>query len=145
MKFQFFPYDITYKVVGDSPIIFMVGRTREGKKVTVVDKNFRPYFYVQTKNKDLLKPISEKILKLEAEARGTQAKVTEVKEVTKNIISKPRDLLQVFTNIPKGVPVIRDIIKEWDDVESTYEYDILFVRKYLVDKQLTPLTSIKVK
>ena len=46
-KLQFFMYDMTYKVKGDKSLIYLFGRSTEGKRVIVVDDSFQPYFLIQ--------------------------------------------------------------------------------------------------
>jgi DNA polymerase, archaea type len=50
----------------------------------------------------------------------------------------------VFTKKPAHVPIIRDEIKNHQDIENCYEYDIQFVNRYILDKDITPLMSTPV-
>jgi len=140
MDIEFFPLDIAYKIEDSLPVIYLFGRTRQGQQVCVLDDSFRPYFWVVPKpGTDLamrLKPLF-------VEKNNERYEIIKVEETRKKFDEKERVVFKVFVNLPKGVPAIKDIIKEWDDVESVNEYDILFVRRYLIDKQLTPLALVK--
>ena len=45
-KVQFYLMDLTYKVTGGKPQIYLFGRTIDGKQICVTDDSFLPYFYV---------------------------------------------------------------------------------------------------
>ena len=73
-KIMFYLLDITYKVKNGKPVIYMFGRTADGKQVCVIDDSFRPYFYIIPK-KD--KDIREKLGKVYAEGKkGERYEVT---------------------------------------------------------------------
>ncbi|MEM4264098.1 MAG: DNA-directed DNA polymerase [Candidatus Woesearchaeota archaeon] len=142
VKLQFYPLDIAYKVVDGRPVIYMFGRTIDGKQICVLDDSLTPYFYVIPKAGAVLK---DKIEKLSVEKNQTKLSVVKVEETKMRLREKEIDALRVYTNIPAAVPEIKDIIKEWDGVESVNEHDILFVRRYLIDKNIIPLTLVTVE
>ncbi len=142
VKLQFYPLDITYKVVYGRPVIYLFGKTIDGKQICVLDDSLTPYFYVIPKAGAVLK---DKIERISVEKNDTKLFVTKVEEEKMRLREKEIDALRVFTNIPMAVPELRDAIKAWDDVESVNEYDIPFVRRYLIDKNITPLTLVSVE
>jgi len=131
--------DIDYRVVGGKAVIYLYGRTPEGQQICLVDKSFQPYFTVIPHDKAAAK---KKLEGLQVEKSGLQYDVVKVEEVKKKYVGKEVTALKVFVNIPKGVPVVSEEIRHWDEISSTHEYDILFVRRYLLDKQITPLTLV---
>ncbi|MBD3361769.1 hypothetical protein GF358_03175 [Candidatus Woesearchaeota archaeon] len=142
MEFEFFPLDITYKIEDNSPVIYLFGRTKDGQQICVLDDSFRPYFWVVPRKGADLKL---RIKPLFSEKNNDRYEVVDVKEVRKKFNEKETLALKVSVNVPKAVPAIKEILKEWDDIESVNEYDILFTRRYLIDKGITPLTTVKVK
>ncbi|MBD3304234.1 hypothetical protein GF343_03745, partial [Candidatus Woesearchaeota archaeon] len=68
--------------------------------------------------------------------------VTRVEPVKMRYFEKEVDALKVFTNVPMAVPNLKDVIYDWDSVQSVHEYDVRFVRRYLIDKGFTPLTLL---
>ncbi len=134
----FYLTDLTYKVVAGAAVIYLYGRTPDGEQVCVKDPHFKPYFYVKAKE-----DITEKLNRLNVEQKSQECVVTKVERVKKKLREKETQLLKVYTNIPKAVPVIKDIVRDWDAVASVHEYDILFTRRYLIDKGLTPMTLVK--
>lgn len=137
---RFFPVDVSYKVKEGKAAVYLYGRTDDGKQVCVSDSTFRPYFYVIPKKGA---KISERLAAVTAEAKGIKYSVTGIEEAKKKYMGKPVDALRVYVNIPKGVPLIRDQIKGWEEIEIITEYDIKFARRYLIDKKITPMTMVQ--
>ncbi|MBI3034970.1 ribonuclease H-like domain-containing protein [Candidatus Woesearchaeota archaeon] len=135
-KIQFFPLDATYKVVDGKAVINLYGRTIDGSQITVLDSNFEPYFYVIPKDSI---NISEKLEKIRIESENEPAFVARTEAVIKKFLGKEVFAIKVYTNLPSSVPTIREVIKDWDSVSLTHEFDIPFVRRYLIDKSITPL------
>lgn len=141
-RIQFYPLDIIYKTADNRPIIHLYGRTADGKQICAIDTSFRPYFYAIPKSGTRIK---DKIKKLELEYNNEKFCVVDAEMVSKEILGQKRDALKIYINLPKGVPLIKDILKDWDSIESVYEYDIKFTRRYLIDKGITPLSLITIE
>ena len=133
-KIQFFPLDANYKVVEDKAVINLYGKTIDGRQICILDSNFEPYFYVIPKDNINL---AEKLEKIKLEEQN--ASVTKTEAVIKKFLGKEVLALRVYTNLPVSVPAVRDVIKDWESIASIHEYDIPFVRRYLIDKNITPL------
>ncbi len=139
MEISFFPIDVDYKVIDGKAVIFLYGRADNGQRVCVLDDSFQPYFYIISRRN-----IVDKVKKLRIDLDGESFFVVGVEEVSMNYLERPVNALKVYVNLPKAVPEIRKAVKEWEDVERTLEYDILFTRRYLIDKNIMPLTLLKV-
>lgn len=135
-KIQFFPLDANYKTVDGKAVINLYGRTPDGKQVCILDSSFEPYFYVIPKDSI---NISERLEKIRIENENGLSFVTKTETAVKKILGKDVFAIKVYVNLPAGVPVIRSVIKEWDIVSATHEFDIPFARRYLIDKNTTPL------
>ncbi|MDP3765112.1 MAG: DNA-directed DNA polymerase [Nanoarchaeota archaeon] len=135
-KIGFFPLDVTYKVIDGKAVINLYGRTSDGTQICIVDGNFEPYFYVIPKDSI---NIGEKLDKLRIENENEIFFVTKTETVAKKFLGKEVFAIKVYTNLPSSIPVIRDVIKEWNTVSSIHEFDIPFVRRYLIDRNITPL------
>ena len=144
-KIQFFVLDVTYKVIEDIPNIFLYGKTLDGRQICVVDKSFKPYFYVFLNSEDDIAIFEEKIKKIEVEQDDYTSKVTDSEVVEKSYLGQKRKAVKIFTKLPKDVPIIRNTIKDWDMINSINEYDIPFARRYLIDKQIIPLNLVEVE
>lgn len=129
--------DATYKVIDGKAVIHLFGKTEDGKQVCILDGNFQPYFYVIPKKEFDAK---EKLEKLSIERDNFRYSVVKTEQIKKNYMGREVDAIKVYTNLPRDVPVIKDLIKEWEFIKSIHEYDILFTRRYLIDKNIIPMT-----
>ncbi|MBI4146710.1 ribonuclease H-like domain-containing protein [Candidatus Woesearchaeota archaeon] len=134
MRLSFYPVDVTYVVRDGRAAILLYGRDVSGRQVCVVDDSFEPYFTVVGNIDPVL---------LEA-LRDGDFFVTRVEKVNKNLNEHDVDALRVFTNLPKGVPVLKDLAKSIPGV-AVYEYDVLFARRYLIDKRIIPMVRTEVE
>jgi DNA polymerase, archaea type len=139
-KIQFFVLDVKYKVVNGKSEIYLFSKTKKGKSIIVIDTQFEPFFYVIPKKNHEL---SEKIEKLKVEKNEESYEVTKTETLKMNYNGKEVDVIKVYTNLPRDISVIRDIIKDWEMVASVNEYDFPFSRRYLADKEITPLTLLE--
>jgi len=144
-KIQFYPLDITYKINDEKPVIYLFGRTINNKQICVIDENFKPYFYVFLKDPDELVDFCRKVTQIKVEHKDREAAVTKAEPITKRHLGKLIKLAKIYVKLPTDVPIIRDVIKEWDVIENIYEYDIPFTKRYLIDKQIIPLTTVEVE
>ncbi len=133
VKTSFYPTDIAYTVKDGKAIIQLYGRTTEGKQICVLDENFEPYFYV-------VGNVDVKVLEA---LKQDDHHVVRVEKVKKNLNEHQIEAFKVFVNIPKAIPVLKDLAKELG--VEVYEYDILFTRRYVIDKGIIPLTLTTVE
>lgn len=144
-KIKFYPIDITYKVKDNKPIIYIFGRNVDGKEICVIDKKFRPYFYVELNDLDNSEEFISKIKKLKFNDRDIEAFVENAEKVNKKLIGKEKIFVKIIVNIPEAVNIIKNEIKDSDFIKSCYEFDIPFTRRYMIDKEIIPLTTTEVK
>jgi DNA polymerase I len=127
--------DVDYETRDGKAVVRLFFKGEE-KNFIAVDSSFSPYFYVA--------PTTENLGGLMEEIRRVE-KVREVLIEEKRRFGAEMRVLRVILHHPQDVPTVREVIKALPGVEMTYEYDILFVRRYLIDKGLTPLTWMEVK
>jgi DNA polymerase, archaea type len=139
-KITFFPLDINYKIENNKAVVYLFGRTADNKQVCVIDENFEPYFYVIPKKG---KDVEEKLNKIKVERNKEISEVVRTEKAKKRFLGKEVDAIRVYVKLPRDVPVIRDIIKDWEILESVNEYDIRFKKRYLIDKNITPLVEVE--
>jgi DNA polymerase, archaea type len=139
-KIQFFVLDLKYKTVNDKAEVYLFGKTNKGEKVILIDDSFEPYFYVIPKKGQQL---NAKLEKIRVEKDEDISEVTKTENVKKNYNGQEVDAIKVFTKLPRDIAVIREIIKDWEIIESINEYDIQFIRRYLIDKEILPLVLLE--
>lgn len=135
-KVQFFPLDAAYRIADGKAVINLYGRASDGRQICIVDGNFEPYFYVIPKDSA---NIGEKLEKIRIENNGGLSFVTRTETAVKKLLGKEVFAIKVCANLPSSVPVIKEAVQEWETIASIHEYDIPFARRYLIDKNITPL------
>ena len=136
-KIQFYLLDLTYKVSGKRAEICIFGKTPDNKKVILIDSHFRPYFYVIPKTSP--DAVIRKLEQLKVEKKGIKAHVTQTEVLKKHYKGREVEAVRVYANLPMAVPALANEAKQWDIVSSCHEYDILFTKRYLIDKGLFPM------
>lgn len=135
MQTKFYPTDIQYTVNNGKAVIQLYGRTTDGKQLCVLDENFEPYFYATgDMNQVDLETISE-----------GEYRIVRVEKTRKRINEHEQDAWRLVVNLPKAVPILKDKVKDAPGCTGVHEYDILYTRRYLIDKQITPLTITSVE
>lgn len=133
MRLRFFPTDINYEVVEGRPIIYVYGRS-EKDRVCIIDRNFRPYVLARIEDADF-----SALLGIGDE----EHRVTGYEPVEMRWLGQPHKFLRIYFNVPKAVPALRELVAAIPGILELHEYDILFTRRYLIDKRLTPMTLVE--
>jgi DNA polymerase I len=128
--------DIDYQTRDDEAVIrlFLKG---EKENFIAIDK-FSPYFYV-------LPTTDDKGALIDEIKEAGEGSVKDVKVVDKRFFGKDIKVLRVGVSHPQDVPKIRDDIRNIPGVEDIYEADILFPRRYLIDRKIAPLTWLEIE
>lgn len=136
---DFYPIDIDYVSKGDKSFILIFGRTVDERRITVIDENYEPYFFVIPKDKTFVRKLSSKIEGLSFKIKDKTIFVKKVDIVQKNFFKKEITALKVYLNCARGLSNIKDYIKRFDEVINIYELDLPVYRRYLIDKKIVPL------
>lgn len=137
MELLFYPLDLDYEIREEGPAIYLYGKTTDGRQVCVVDF-FQPYFYVEV---DPQRDVRALLNQIEVRQGETVYRVVGVEEVEKTIVKQKKLFYKVFVPLPKAVPLVKERAAALG--LQCYEYDILFVYRYLIDKQIVPMTLVK--
>lgn len=141
---EFYPYDFDYFINKEgNPEIQIFGLTIENKKVVVTDSSFRPYFYVMVK-KNLLQKAAEELEKIEIENEGRKIKPLEIMPVSRELGNEIVSALRVEVQQPGDIALLRDSARQISGYVDRIESDISFIRRYLVDRKLTPMAKWRV-
>ncbi len=141
-RLQFYLTDITYKPHDNQSVVHLFGRTPDGKQVCVLDGSFEPYLWVLPKQGQT-DAVIESLRSLAVQDGKLTHRIVRVDKETRNVRETPTPLLRVTVSTPKAVPALRDLIKETAGVKDFFEHDILFVRRYLIDRGFLPLTLLE--
>lgn len=123
---RFYPLEISYKVINGKAVVHLYGKTEEKKHVCVMDDSFEPYFWVVAESDAALSKISAL----------DNVKPKRVEQHKKLFLGKEVNALKIFVNLPEDVPRLRDEVRKLKLL--CLESDILFARRYLIDKDIIP-------
>ena len=139
MEERVFLLDADYDVEKDKGIVFLFGKNREGKRI-LIKKEFYNYFFVMPKDG------KEEILKQKIEnLKNIPTKIISLNIVEKSWMGEKKKLIKVTVENPRKLKDVRDAIKNWEEVEDTYEYNISFYKRFLMDYRIKPCSWILVK
>ena len=136
-KIKFYPLDATYKVIDGKPVIHLFGKTTDNKQICVLYDKFEPYFYIIQKwGFDLISKLKNLAIKKDNET----ITILNLEAIKKKYMEKEVTAIKVTVKLPYHVPIISEEIKNFEGIESINENDILFVRRFMIDKNIVPLT-----
>lgn len=134
--------DADYILKENKGVVRLFCKDKEEKTVLVLDESFEPYFYAMP-NEGKLEKLKKKIEELQKEKIGIKFLKTEIVEKIWN--GEKVKLVKITIDNPRRIPDVRDAIKDWEEVKETYEYDIPFYKRYIIDKQIKPMGWIIVE
>lgn len=125
--------DATYGYDADGfPVITLFGLTEQGDPVTKYVTGFLPYFYIDSKDVQRV----DQLLGHITDSIGIMIKTEIVDRFGPlGYQSKTRKMIKVTTRNPKDVKILRDFCEE--NLCTTYESDIFFKDRFMVDHELT--------
>lgn len=134
MKTEFYPLDVDYEN-RESSTIKILGRTKEGKKIEVVDESLQPYFWVLPKKN--IETLKGKIENMEG--------VVKAEAENKKFYEKPVRAIKVTVKNQKVLQEVSHELRHTRVVDSVLETDINFTRRYLIDKGIIPLQLYEIE
>src|SRR3989344_828769 len=133
MDFKFYPIDVEYN---NGMRIF--GRLDSGKRAVVLDNSLKPFFYAVPEQKDM-----EKLAKKIESLKSGDNFVEKTEIVDRKFIKESVKAIKIYVNTQSAIPVISDLVKEMG-IKKRLEIDVPFYKKYLIEKNITPLTLCEV-
>ncbi|MGC8662256.1 MAG: DNA-directed DNA polymerase [Candidatus Micrarchaeia archaeon] len=125
--------DIDYIGIGEKGAIRLI--VKSDKIYELIDFNFYPYFYLLPSNGSMSKDsLKEFVLE-----DGIKPKDIEGARLL--LFGREVDALKIFAEHPKDVPRLSSAMSEFGQI---YEHDIVFWKRYLIDKDINPLLGVKV-
>lgn len=118
----------TYRIIDDKAFVYLFGSLENGESFLTINQ-FRPYFFIRTKDKNKLKKIDTDI---DYEIKDTKLKTFFEEPVTK-----------ITLDLPRNIPVLRDLLNKEDII--SYEADIRFTYRFMMDHGLKGSLDIKGK
>lgn len=131
--------DASYVSRGKRGVIRLSLKTKNGT-YNLLDPSFYPYFYLVPLNESVGKKSLEKIKILSKE--NEEVGVRSVEEERLLVGREERRAFRIYLESPKNVPRMSETFSEFG---TCYESDIVFWKRYLLDKGLSPLSLNQVK
>lgn len=141
MKENLWLLDADYTIIDGVPTVRLYCKDKGGKTVLVIDQRFEPYFFVLPK-KGKAEQVKKRIESLDAEKVGVKKISGEVEE--KVVYRERKKVVKIVFDNPRCVQAIRNEVKRWKEVENTFEYDITYYKRYIIDKKISPAGWIEV-
>jgi DNA polymerase I len=134
MEVEFYVLDVTYEIVGSEPHIIIWAITREGERVVLRDRTFRPYFYAVLSDHSSAQNIVSRVKAIVEPS----SPILNVELVDRKFLGKSVNALKITTLIPEYVRKYREKVKQIPGVLDVVEADIRFSMRYILDKGLRP-------
>ena len=131
---RFWILDVSYGVIGGVPEVRLWGIKDDGKRIVVLDRHFRPYFYVlPEENSDL----NLLVKALKARLRGRHP-ILGIDIVERKYFGEPVKVIKITCSIPEDVKYYREIAADVPGVKEVLEADIRFYMRYMIDNHVWP-------
>ncbi len=122
--------DIDYVTQNDKPVIRLFSKDKD-KNVVLIDDTFEPYLYVLSDDIDeCIKEIEENLDEVSIE------------KVLKKDFQIETEFLKVTFRHPQELAKKRDSLRDLESVIQIREFDIPFYRRYLMDRDVIPMTEV---
>lgn len=122
--------DIDYVTFEDKPVIRLFSKEGD-KNVILLDDTFEPYLYVVSDNiEECIREIKENLDVVEAE------------HIVKKDFQIESDFIKVTFKHPQELAKNRDNLRDLENVVQIREFDIPFYRRYLMDRDIIPMTEV---
>ena len=122
--------DIDYVTYNDKPVIRLFSKDGD-KNVVLLDDTFEPYLYVVSDDLDgCIGEIQENL------------EVVDIEKVIKKDFQIENEFLKVTFKHPQEIAKNRDALRDLESVVQIREFDIPFYRRYLMDRDVIPMTNV---
>ncbi|HLC55213.1 MAG TPA: DNA-directed DNA polymerase [Candidatus Nanoarchaeia archaeon] len=136
MDLDFYPIDIdSLDDDKHKQVIRLFGRSADGKRACVIDRTFYPYFWAACKENTPESTAKNLAKRLMQEQGIHNAEVHHKKFLAKEVVA-----LKITVEHSKAIGQAKHLVKDYDEIQGIFESDIPFVRRYLIDKHITPLS-----
>ncbi|MBQ6627671.1 MAG: ribonuclease H-like domain-containing protein [Methanobrevibacter sp.] len=122
--------DIDYVTFEEKPVIRLFSKDGD-KNIVLIDDTFEPYLYVMSDNLDECKSEIE-----------DNIDVVKVETDTKKDFQVETQFLKVTFKHPQDLAKNRDALRDLENVIQIREFDIPFYRRYLMDRDVIPMTEV---
>ena len=150
MEVELAVIDIDYRTFEEDGVeeveVRVFGKTSEGENILAVEKDFKPYFYVLPSSGVRVDDLEEKIWEEEfSDDKGNLIEPEKIESVDRRDGLEEVEALKLYTNVPATVPKLKHEIYGMEQVSGCREFDIPFYKRYLIDNNILPTETIKIR
>lgn len=131
--------EASYVAKGSRGIIRLTLKTKD-RAYNLLDPTFFPYFYLVPVNESIEKKALKEIKILSKE--NVEVKVKSVEEERLVVGREEKKAFRIYLENPRDVPKMSETFGEFG---TCYESDIVFWKRYLLDKKISPMSLTRVK
>ena len=142
VEVSFYLLDIVFKQKENRPALCLYGKTSSGKKICIVEENFLPYFYAEPIEIEDRERLKKELLALKVPFKEGDAVIHSVEEIEKKLLGSKKSLLKIFALAPSYIPFLKRELDAHPKIKKCYEFDISFIYRYLIDKNILPLALL---
>lgn len=135
---DFYLIDVDYKKIEDSAAIRLFGIDDDGRYIIAIDRNFKPYFWIEAED-------PEKFVEELKSVESDEFEIIDLSIQDKKFLGEDIRVIKVSVDQQASVTKVSEIVKKLDGVKKTYGREISPQKRYLVDKDIFPLTKVKVR
>ena len=122
--------DIDYVTHDERPVIRLFSKKGD-ENIILIDDTFEPYLYVMPYDiEECMAEIDDKI------------DVVRIERVVKKDFQIENEFVKVTFRHPQELAKNRDALRDLESVERLREFDIPFYRRYLMDRDVIPMTEV---
>ncbi len=134
VRLKFYLLDVSYEIHGGIPAILLWAVSEDGRRVLIVDKGFRPYFYAVLQDDASEREVASRIRIL---SKG-DSPITSAEPGYRRYYGRPVKVLKVTTVKPEAVRDYREAVRKVKGVADVVEADIRFSMRYILDNDAPP-------
>ena len=123
--------DIDYVTHDGNPIIRLFSKDGD-KNIILIDDTFKPYLYV----------VSDDINQCISQIKDNFDDIICVEKVVKKDFQHENEFIKITFTHPQKLAKHRDALRDLDNVIQIREHDIPFYRRYLMDRDVIPMTEV---
>ncbi|MDE1856831.1 MAG: ribonuclease H-like domain-containing protein [Candidatus Micrarchaeota archaeon] len=134
VRIECFVIDVDYTTKDNQVYIRVTAKSGEGKSYELVDKGFRPYFYLLPKEG----VTAGEVMDFSFPERDTMIRAVQVDEEKRRLFGKTVTFFRITVATPTDVPKLSGALARYG---QAYESDIPFAKRYVIDTGIVPLTK----
>ena len=136
-----FVHEVDYITEEGSPVVRIFGRTNTGPTFVALHRSFRPYIYCKPRQGADPDDLARRLVSPEF---SEKAHAISAFSVERNWLGRKLRVVKVVLDSPRNVRSARSFLGAIPAIEEIYEKDILFKRRFIIDRSIHPLGLITV-